>query len=191
MAATSARRRTTCGRCSSCIDSAADATTLAERLALEFNPEALRRAVADLTASYPDDYRRARRFRAETGGLREATAGRCCEALGEGDAGADPSRPWPTAEELFAFSASALLANPLLDFDELLVLKRKTPDASRSDTYWQWGQQYGMTVNWSCDFRPKNPPVAPWWDEADRGLLAVREARAPLADDLQGRSRPT
>ena len=59
-----------------------------------------------------------------------------------------------------------LLANPLLDFDEILLLKRKTPEKDLEHVYWQWGQKYGMTVNWSCDFRPKNPPVADWWNEA-------------------------
>lgn len=84
---------------------------------------------------------------------------------------ADMRQAVAECEAIFAFQRAVLLVNPLLDFEEILLLRRKTPDTSRTDAYWQWGQKYGMTVNWSCDFRPKNPPVAPWWEEA---LVACR-----------------
>ena len=50
---------------------------------------------------------------------------------------------------------------------------------ARARVYWDWGQQYGFTVNWSCDFRPKNPPVAPWWEESLEAV-AVRDPKRPL-----------
>lgn len=77
------------------------------------------------------------------------------------------------AESLLAFQRSVLLDNPLLDFDELLLLKRKTPQVKDSQTYWKWGQKYGLTVNWSSDFRPKNPGIAPYWDDE---IVAIRLA---------------
>lgn len=67
-------------------------------------------------------------------------------------------RVWQTVKKITA------LPDPLLDFGEILVLKRKTPTEQRA-VYWQWGQKYGMPVNWSCDFRPNNQPIAAWWED--------------------------
>lgn len=143
-----------------------------QRLALEFNPEAIRRAVADLAASHPGRYRLPERFEerlaAYQGELPEVA-----RMLDEGDA--DQFRlALARCEEMFALQRAVLTANPLLDFAEILVLKRRTPGDRQGDTYWEWGQRYGMTVNWSCDFRPKNPPIAPWWDE-EIAALSLRE----------------
>ena len=136
---------------------------MVKRLAMEFNPAALRRAVAHLSAAYPGEFRPPEDFDKKLAAL-EARIPELVATLEQGDA-AGLRSAMAESERMIAFARGTLLANPLLDFDELMILKRKTPDTKRSDTYWQWGQMYGMTVNWSCDFRPKNPPVAPWWDE--------------------------
>ena len=138
--------------------------SLVQRLEVEFNPAALRRAVADLTASNPTTYAPPDGFEKRLAAYEDQLP-TLKRMLTEGDL-ARIEQAAAACEELFAFSRAALLANPLLDFGEIMLLKRKTPGAIRNDVYWQWGQQYGMTVNWSCDFRPKNPPVAAWWDEA-------------------------
>ncbi len=138
------------------------------RLNLEFNPEAIRRAVDDLTASFPDRYQ-------VPAGLDDQLTdaiGRLPQlqlALERGDFN-ELSDAMAAGQDMLTIARKLLLANPLLDFDEILVLQRKTPP-EKNDTYWQWGQKYGMPVNWSCDFRPKNPPVAPWWDDE---LAALR-----------------
>jgi len=136
---------------------------MVERLSLEFSPEAMRRAVADLSSSYPNRYRIPEDFDE----LLEDYEQRLPELVRILSDGNVPqiAKALAACDGLFAFQRAALLANPLLDFDEILLLKRKTPGVDQGHTYWQWGQKYGMTVNWSCDFRPKNPPVAPWWDE--------------------------
>jgi len=136
---------------------------VAGRLSLGFQPEALRRAVTDLSESYRDRYHPPEGFEQKLAAY-ESQLPELLRALGEGDV-SQTKEAMGACEEIFAFQRAALLANPLLDFDEILLLQRKKPNANRSDTYWKWGQRYGMTVNWSCDFRPKNPPVAPWWDE--------------------------
>jgi formylglycine-generating enzyme required for sulfatase activity len=135
---------------------------LQRRLALEYNVEALRRAVKHLTAAYPGRFQAPANFDARL----EADARRIPQLRETLDRGtpAEIARAMAEGEQLLAFPRSVLLANPLLDFKELLVLKRKTPPEQKA-IYWQWGLKYGMPVNWSCDFRPKNQPVAAWWDD--------------------------
>ena len=159
--------------------------SMAKRLALELNPAALRRAVADLAATYPTQYRPPADFDARLAAYERQVP----EILGQlkGAALSSVEKALARCEEMFAFQRTVLLANPLLDFDELLVLKRKTPESDQDHTYWKWGQKYGMTVNWSCDFRPKNPPVAPWWDEAIVAF-SLSGARASSGSDAAWRT---
>ncbi len=134
-----------------------------KRLTVEFNPAAIRRAVADLKSSFPARYKLPPDFEKQLS-IHEKLLPELLRHLSEGDA--DQVKQAMTAcEGIIASQRAALLSNPLLNFDEILVLKRRTPGSKRGHVYWQWGQKYGMTVNWSCDFRPKNPPVAPWWKD--------------------------
>ena len=146
---------------------------MAKRFTGGFNIAALRRAVADMVTSFPERYR-------PPGDLNEklkeseAQLPQLVKMLNEGDA-TQIREAMTQCEDLFAFQRTALLANPLLDFDEILLLKRKTPAKNQKHPYWKWGQKYGMTVNWSCDFRPKNPPVAPWWEDEIVSLSLHRD----------------
>lgn len=149
---------------------------LAARLALEFNPAALRRAIADLKKTFPNEFVLPQAFETRLADY-EARLPQLQQMLANGGP-EEVRRVGEACETLFAFSREVLLANPLLDFDELLVLRRRTPDDADRGTYWTWGQKYGMTVNWSCDFRPKNPPVADWWDEA-LVALSPRDGQRP------------
>lgn len=136
-----------------------------KRLTLEFNPAALRRAVADLTEACPGRYQPPANFEARLAACeRRATDLR--QLLTQG-AAPQIREAIAASAEVLALAREALLANPLLNFGEIMVLKRKTPplQAGQSNVYWQWGQRYGMPVNWSCDFRPKNPPIADWWED--------------------------
>ena len=147
-----------------------------QRLRLEFNPAAVRRAVADLAATFPDSYHPPADLE-EKLALHEARLPDLNLQLRGGDP-RQIRKAIVAAEQAIELQRSLLLANPLLDFDEVLVLKRKTPASTQAHTYWHWGQKYGMTVNWSCDFRPKNPPVAPWWeDEIAACSLRTRQPR--------------
>lgn len=134
-------------------------------LALQFNPAAIRRAVADLGDCYPGRYRLPAGFQ-EKLAAGERRLPRIAQALDAGDE-VRVRQALAECDELFALQRTALLANPLLSFGEILVLKRRTSDPSTASqgVYWDWGQKYGMPVNWSCDFRPKNPPIAPWWED--------------------------
>ena len=136
---------------------------LASRVEREFNPAALRRAVADLTATFPDLYRPPSGWES-TLKQHEANATDLLRKL-RGDNFEQIRAALSEAKAILAFQREVLLANPLLDFEELLVLKRKTPKIKGSHPYWRWGQKYGLTVNWSSDFRPKNPTVAAHWDD--------------------------
>jgi len=144
------------------------------RLALEFNPAALRRTMADLAATDPGHFpppEFAPQLAAYEQQLPELEK---MFASGQPD---QLRRAADLGRQMIAFQRQLLLGNPLLDFDEILVLDRRRPAADRNDVYWQWGQQYGMTVNWSCDFRPKNLPVAPWW----RDRIAAFRLQDPQA----------
>ncbi|NOX53748.1 MAG: hypothetical protein GXP27_04800, partial [Planctomycetes bacterium] len=147
------------------------------RLPLLFNPAALRRAVKDLSKTYPETFHLPDGF--------DRTLARYAQQRDQVLKALQTGRPaeiktaLARAEQMIAWARSILLANPLLDFDELLVLKRKLPPDDNKHVYWRWGQRYGLTVNWSCDFRPKNPPIAPHWDDA-LVALAWRQAGQPM-----------
>ncbi len=134
------------------------------RLPLLFNPEALQRAADDLRRSHPRRFQLPPDFSATlTRHKRQRVT-----ALADLESGDIERirRGMAKSEELIAWSRSILLSNPALDFTELLLLKRKLPETEQDHPYWKWGQRYGLTVNWSCDFRPKNAPIASWWNDA-------------------------
>ena len=154
-----------------------DRKDMLKRLDMEFNPEALRRAMADLTASFPETYRPPKDFEQQLAG-HERRLPELQKALTEGDVPRIRAA-LATCREMLSSHAQALLANPLLDFDEILVLRRKMPVRDQSGHYWKWGQKYGMTVNWSCDFRPKNQPVAAHWED-EIAALSLKRKDKPL-----------
>ena len=149
---------------------------LIDRVRLQFNADALRRAVADMGETFGDDYQSPPNFEKRLAAMEELF-----RITGEQLASGDPKTyeaGVANAKEILAFVREVLLANPLLDFDELMVLRRKFAATGPGGVYWDWGQQYGFTVNWSCDFRPKNPPVAYWWDESLEAV-ALKDAQRP------------
>jgi formylglycine-generating enzyme required for sulfatase activity len=90
--------------------------------------EALRRAIRDLTAAFPKQYVKGPEYlaRLETYEKRQP---QILEALKKRQAAA-----LDEIDEILAFQREALLSNPLLDFDELLVVRRKPAgDPRRSD----------------------------------------------------------
>ncbi|MHC4253704.1 MAG: TolB family protein, partial [Planctomycetota bacterium] len=94
-----------------------------------FNMRALRMAIDDLTESFPETYPAKYLER-----IREIEA-----ALG----GADSGKIAAMAIELVAFRQEALLANPLLDFDKLLLVKRRGG--------------HGMPQNWVGNCSKRGP----------------------------------
>ena len=155
-------------------------TVILKKLDREFNPAALRRAVADLERRFPDSYTPDPDFETKLAEM-EKLAAQAKEQLVVTDQWNKESAQegYQKAKRIIDFARETLLANPLLDFDELLVLKRKYMGHVRNDVYWQWGQEYGFTVNWSGDFRTKNDPVAPWWDESFEAV-SLKDASRPM-----------
>lgn len=107
----------------------------------EFDFAALRRAIEDLQATYPKQYaegpdylRRLSKFEADFEGLKQGLAKSRASAIHQ-------------AKRLLALRREALLANPLLDFQQLLVLRRseRTP-------------MLGLPANWQgdCSLPPGN-----------------------------------
>jgi formylglycine-generating enzyme required for sulfatase activity len=82
------------------------------------NFAALRRAINDLTQSYPEGYARGPEFLGRLDAY-EQSMPTLMTAMA-----VDPDAAWTTIEEIRAFQVEALLANPLLDFDRLLLVKR-------------------------------------------------------------------
>jgi formylglycine-generating enzyme required for sulfatase activity len=92
---------------------AEDTNRLAEALhaARFFHPEALRRAIDDLELSHPDEYTRADEFRRRLGDIEQALqAAPMTEQL---------------AVEALTLHREALLANPAMDFEQLVLRKAK------------------------------------------------------------------
>ncbi|MBN1346587.1 MAG: SUMF1/EgtB/PvdO family nonheme iron enzyme [Phycisphaerae bacterium] len=96
------------------------------------NATALRLAVEDLNETFPDRYANGRRYLAELG-KPEMDAGRLLARLNEGDETAIP-----IAERLVRLATEALLANPVLDFDRLLLIRRSP-------------KRLGLSQNWESN----------------------------------------
>jgi formylglycine-generating enzyme required for sulfatase activity len=90
------------------------------------DPVALVRAVDDLTLHFPE------RYPDREGLLRRASEyAERYEAINEGIAKGD-AEAWRAVTEIVAFQRETLLANPLLDIDRLLVLRRRLGTNARS-----------------------------------------------------------
>jgi len=83
------------------------------------NVDALRRAVRDLAKNFPTEYTDGRDYLSTIDSIARRLP-RIEDALSRRDI-----RALKTAEDIIAFQHEALLANPLLDFDRLLLIKRK------------------------------------------------------------------
>ena len=145
------------------------------RLKLEFNPEALRRTMADLAATHPGRFPTRRDSPSSWRPMKSN-----CPELEKMLQSSRPDqirRAIELGRSMITFQRELLLANPLLNFDEILALDRKT-SAARQVSDWTSGGPHGMTVNWSCDFRPKNPPIAPWRDD-QIAAFGVKDGRTP------------
>lgn len=95
------------------------AALMAGQVGQAFDTNSLARAIQDLSASYPDRYTQGKAFLAELGAAK-------------------------TESEFAALQRKALLANPLLDFDRVLVVRRG-------------GTRLGLPRNWegNCALSPK------------------------------------
>jgi len=83
-----------------------------------FQPEALRLAIQDLMATYPDRYGLGQKHLEQLAQIAGDVDG-IRQRLQQGDAAAGRE-----AERILALQRDALLANPLLDFDRLLLVRR-------------------------------------------------------------------
>ena len=117
---------------------AATMQSVLEELLL-FNPDAIRRAIKDLATRYPDRLGEARllaELETHAAGLEAVTA-----ALIKQDA-----TSLPAAEAILDFKRRVLLANPVLDFDRILAVRRIRPGTEgKSDASCA---QVGLTANW-------------------------------------------
>ncbi|HQH51807.1 MAG TPA: SUMF1/EgtB/PvdO family nonheme iron enzyme [Candidatus Hydrogenedentes bacterium] len=86
------------------------------------NFEALQRAVADLTAAYPGEYADGEALVKRVAEM-DAVAGKARQAILDAQPGAEAALG-ETAAQATALQREALLANPLLHFERLLLVKR-------------------------------------------------------------------
>jgi len=89
------------------------------------DPAALARALGDLASRYPERYPDATSLRGRLGKYRESF-----EAL-KADVAAGRSDAWAEAARLVEFQRDVLLRNPLLDFERMVVLRRRLGAESR------------------------------------------------------------
>ncbi len=90
----------------------------------EYEARCLRRAIEDLTASFGPQYAQGPTYLAELAALEPK--------LVRGDLGA--------RQQFLRLKREALLANPLLDFDRLLLIRRKSRDLKGSTMLWTVGK---------------------------------------------------
>jgi len=98
----------------------------------DFNFEALNLAISDLTETFDQDYQKGKEYTARLGKLRKQSE----KILGSKDN--EGLSLLKLAAELKQLSEDALLSNPLLEFDKLILLKRKRG-------------QLGLPVNHKCN----------------------------------------
>ena len=102
---------------------------------LDYDFEPLRLAINDLIETFDQDYPKGREYLKRLDELEEARAAALSLSRNSNSAGAELQR---LARELSKLQYDALLSNPLLDFDELILLKRKRG-------------QLGLPVNHKCN----------------------------------------
>ena len=96
-----------------------------------FSPAAMRRAIADMTGTFPGRYTRGEQRLRRLGEL-EKRLPETLAGVAKGDAAAVRA-----GEEILAFQAEALLANPLLDFEKLLLVRRRGDPTQSLPANWQ------------------------------------------------------
>ncbi|MFW5692850.1 MAG: discoidin domain-containing protein, partial [Thermoguttaceae bacterium] len=102
-----------------------------------FSPRAMRMAVDDMASTFPDRFADAGAHLDRLSDM-EVRLPELREALAAGGEGA-----LAEAEAVLEFQREVLLANPLLDFDELLVVRRNLGGGARS----AMGRAIGMAAN--------------------------------------------
>jgi len=96
-----------------------------------FSPAAMRRAIADMSTSFPARYTRGEQHLRRLGEL-ERRLPEVLAGVAKGDAAAIRS-----GGDILAFQAEVLLANPLLDFDKLLLVRRRGDPSRSLPANWQ------------------------------------------------------
>ncbi|MBM3999669.1 MAG: hypothetical protein FJ297_09060 [Planctomycetes bacterium] len=120
-------------------DSAAQCLTNADaRKTLEHELESLRLAIEDLTAEHGGRYPRGDEFLARWSAIRAA--------VDDGLARNDSARLATALEELDALRGESLLANPLLQFDRMLVVKRRA-NAHVPDLPFNWANNSSLSTH--------------------------------------------
>ncbi|MBL7153800.1 MAG: SUMF1/EgtB/PvdO family nonheme iron enzyme [Phycisphaerae bacterium] len=94
----------------------------------DVNMQSLKSAIRDLTKTFPDEYTAGKRYLRALEGY-EKRLPEIAKALRQGDGSAAGQ-----VERIRALKRKALLDNPLLDFDRLLVIKRKPTGDPRRET---------------------------------------------------------
>ena len=112
----------------------------ARSLASNFNFEALRRAVLDLVETYGAKYPKGAEYLARLEALEKQVIGVVKAAGGDGKGAAD--RLTSVTKDLEALRREALLANPVLDFQKVLLVKR-SPKKLGLPQNWQGNSTIG------------------------------------------------
>jgi formylglycine-generating enzyme required for sulfatase activity len=133
-----------------------------------FNPRAMRMAIEDLAATFPDRYADVQQH---LGRLAEIEAG--LEDLRRRFASGSVES-WKEAEGVVGFQRGLMLANPLLDFDSFLIVRRNLGHRARS----AMSSEIGLASNFHA-----NDAVASFgWDNE---IAVVRQSRgAPSVETL-------
>jgi formylglycine-generating enzyme required for sulfatase activity len=132
----------------------ADACRQAQEELAKLDLAALRRAVEDLNASYPGRYQEGAAM-AEQLGVFEKELPALAKGLEDCDRGA-----LATFARLVAFRQKALLANPLLDFGQVLLIKRRENNLALPQN-WQGNSSLNPNVENELCLLPMRDPARP------------------------------
>ncbi len=144
------------------------ASALSAKLA-DMDIQAFRLAVADMIATFGDAYPKGAESLARLDEYARALPG-IRAGLARGDASGVKE-----AEGLLAFKRRALLANPLLDFEKLLVIRRKPVGGGRREKGTGYGLGHFLGLPRQSSWQQDNIPRVKDWDND----IAVLDPRKP------------
>ncbi len=108
------------------------------------NLDALRRAIRDLSATHAERYAKGKEYLARADDWSRLLPG-MREAIGKGE-----PEVFRQVDDLLAFQREALLTNPLLDFDQLLLVRRRVVPNQKSHGG-HVDDPYGLPQNWQSN----------------------------------------
>jgi len=151
---------------------------LLAELPYRLNPPAIKRAIDDLSRTFPEEYKNGTSYLQRLGEY-EKRLDELNEALSNGKSAEEVKPALDLYDEIVRFQQEVLLSNPILDSDRLLFIKHRLPrkTGNEESSWYLLGWYYNLPPNWSSDFR--GPGIDPRWDHEICALSIMDRDAAP------------